>query len=238
MEREAPRRALDVALATAVLVACSPVLAVAAFAIRASSPGPVLYRAPRVGLDGRRFTMLKFRTMRVDQGSAPSAITASGDPRVFAVGAILRHTKVDELPQFWNVLRGDMAIVGPRPEDPQIVERAYRPEHVETLTVLPGLASPGSIFTYTHGAAMLEAPSTEAAYEERLLPVKLALDAVYVRRAGLRYDLSIVWRTVAVIAAMVAGRRGFRDPPEMEEAMSLLASWRSGPRSDPRPQGR
>ena len=227
------RRLIDLVVASVALVLTSPLLALAAFGIRLTSPGPVIYRAPRIGLNGRPFTMLKFRTMHHQSGSRRGAITASHDARVFPVGALLRRCKIDELPQLLNVLRGDMSIVGPRPEDPGIVSRAYRPEHIETLWVRPGLASPGSLFNYTHAEAMLEGAAAESVYVERLLPLKLALETVYVRRAGILYDLSVMLRTAAVILAIAVGKRQFRDPPEMKAAMEVLGQWQA-PTATPR----
>ena len=217
------KRLIDVLLAAAALVATAPLLAAAALGIRLSSPGPVLYRGVRVGRHGRPFRMYKFRTMHVNVASG-SAITAKDDPRVFPFGAWLRRSKVDELPQLWNVLRGDMAIIGPRPEDPKFVDVHYSAMDRETLEVHPGLASPGSIYNYTHGEALLAGPDAERHYVEQLLPLKLALDVVYVRRASLWYDATIVAHTVWVIVCSVLGRRRFADPPEMAEARRLLAS--------------
>src|SRR2546426_10858891 len=144
------KRPLDVALGLLGLALAAPLLAVAAIGIRLSSPGPVLYRARRVGRSGAGFTMYKLRTMHQREGAA-SAITGRNDPRVFPFGAWLRRTKIDELPQLFNVLRGDMSLVGPRPEDPAIVLRHYAPVHRETLAVRHGLASPGSIYNSTPG---------------------------------------------------------------------------------------
>src|SRR2546429_6482941 len=157
------KRPLDVALGLLGLTLAAPLLAVAAIGIRLSSPGPVLYRARRVGRNGAGFTMYKLRTMHQREGAA-SAITGRNDPRVFPFGAWLRRTKIDELPQLFNVLRGDMSIVGPRPEDPRIVRDHFRPLHFETLRVRPGLASPGSLFNYTHGEALLAGGDAEAQY--------------------------------------------------------------------------
>jgi lipopolysaccharide/colanic/teichoic acid biosynthesis glycosyltransferase len=126
--------------------------------------------------------------------------------------------KIDELPQLINVLKGEMAIVGPRPEDPRIVDEYYTREHLETLSVLPGLASPGSIYNYTHGERLLSADNTEQQYVEQLMPVKLALDIVYVREASFVYDLKIILRTIGVILAIALGKREFADPPEMIKA--------------------
>lgn len=216
------RRLVDVALAAIALVAAAPVLAVAAVGIRLSSPGPALYRAQRVGLRGRLFTMYKLRTMHVHQGAAPSVITAHHDSRVFRFGAWLRATKIDELPELFNVIRGDMSIVGPRPEVPRIVQRHYSPLQWETLDVRPGLASPGSIYNYTHGEALLGPDDPERHYVERLLPVKLALDVVYVRAASWHYDARVVGRTLWAVAGSVLGRRHFPEPPEMTDALTLL----------------
>src|SRR5207237_5830310 len=113
--------------------------------------------------------------------------------RVFPLGALLRRTKIDELPQLFNVLRGDMSIVGPRPEDPDIVERHYTPLLRETLAVRPGLASPGSLYPYTHGDALLAGGDPDDAYVERLLPLNVPPDVVYVRPASQPVGGRTVW---------------------------------------------
>src|SRR5690349_2110284 len=218
------RRLVDALLAGLALAVTAPLLALAAVGIRRASPGPVLYRAERVGRGGRPFIMYKLRTMHARRRSDASRITGANDPRVFPLGAWLRAVKLDELPQLINVLRGEMAIVGPRPEDPAIVARHYDALGRETLRVRPGLASPGSIYSSTHGDTLLTGNDPEGAYVERLLPVKLALDAVYVRHASLAYDARIVGRTLWVIAATLAGRRRFPDPPELPEARRLMAA--------------
>jgi len=220
------RRALDLVCATAGLILTAPVLALAALAIRLASPGPVLHRARRIGRGGRPFTMYKLRTMRVARDGRGSRITGVDDPRVFPVGDVLRRTKIDELPQLVNVLRGDMAIIGPRPEDPDLVARYYAPAHRETLTVRPGLASPGSLYHDTHGHRVLAGGDPEALYAEHLLPVKLALDLVYVRRASVAYDLALMGRTVVVILGKLFGRRRFPEPPELAAARSFVTPAR------------
>src|SRR5207247_9457288 len=143
--------------------------------------------------------MLSPRPSHRRGGSDSSCITGAHDPRVFPFGAWLRAVKLDELPQLWNVLRGEMALVGPRPEDPARVARVAAALGLEALAVRPGLASPGSIYSSTHGAALLVGADPEAAYAAHLLPLKLALDVVYVRRASLWYDARIVGRTLWVI---------------------------------------
>jgi lipopolysaccharide/colanic/teichoic acid biosynthesis glycosyltransferase len=215
------RRLIDLVLASVALIFLSPLFVLAMAGIKLSSPGPILYRARRVGLGGRIFTMYKFRTMRVNRGLPGSCITGLNDPRIFAVGSCLRRLKIDELPQLFNILRGEMSIVGPRPEDPRIVEKYYNADHLETLQILPGLASPGSLYDYTHSGRMLNGEDPEGRYVERLLPIKLALDIVYVREASLCYSLRVIVRTIWVILAISLGKRHFSDPPEMNKARQL-----------------
>ena len=216
------RRALDALLAGVGLIVAAPLLAAAAIGIRRASPGPVFYASQRVGRGGKPFVMYKLRTMHVRSAAGP-AITGVADPRVFPFGALLRRTKLDELPQLFNVLRGDMAIVGPRPEDVGIAERHYGALGRATLAVRPGLTSPGSVWSYTHGEATLRGDPV-AAYVSQLLPNKLALDLVYVQRASLRYDLRIIARTLWVLGSALCGRRHFAEPPEMAAAKRVLAS--------------
>jgi lipopolysaccharide/colanic/teichoic acid biosynthesis glycosyltransferase len=162
--------------------------------------------------------MYKLRTMREMPAGAGPPLTAADDPRVFPLGRLLRRAKIDELPQLFNVLRGDMSIVGPRPEAPSYVYQHYGPSHLDTLKVRPGLVSPGTLYYYTHGERTLAVGDAHRTYVERLLPLKLALDLAYLRRASLWYDVRLVGRTVAIIAAMLVGRRRFAEPPEMAAA--------------------
>lgn len=216
------KRLFDLVFSALMLLALAPFLAAIAVSIRLSSPGPVLYKAVRVGVNGRNFLMHKFRTMHVAQGAAASVITGVNDSRVYSVGKWLRKLKLDELPQLYDILRGEMSFVGPRPEDPVIVRKHYTAAIRETLKVRPGLASPGSIFNYTHGDLYLTGDNVEEAYAEKLLPIKMALEIVYVKRSGLIYDFRIMARTLAVIVMQLAGRKDFPYPPEMAEAEALL----------------
>jgi len=225
------KRLFDVVCAATALVVAAPLIGLAAIGIKLSDRGPVFYRARRVGYLGRQFTMLKLRTMRVGGGSAGSnsgpVITGHKDERITPIGRILRKTKIDELPQLFNVLRGDMAIVGPRPEDPSIVQEHYTSPDLETLGVRPGLASPGSLYQFTSAEALLHADDPETHYVDKLLKTKLALDRVYIRRASLRSDLTVIGRTLFAIGAIAFGRRKFKQPPEMSAARRLLAQEQS-----------
>ena len=214
------KRSLDVTFASMVLIGAMPVLAVAALAIRVSSRGPVLYRAQRVGLAGRPFTMYKLRTMHAARAGAGSVITAKDDPRVFPLGAWLRRAKIDELPQLFNILTGQMSIVGPRPEDPDIVARYYSCADHETLSVRPGLTSPGTLYSCTCLDDLIQPEDPERFYVQGVLRDKLALDVLYVRRVSLWYDLSIIARTAWIVLAKTAGKRVFSSPPELLEAGS------------------
>ena len=214
------KRVLDVLLAGLALVVVSPILALAALAVRLSSEGPILYRA-------RLCTVLS-ATSAV---KSSSIITAARDPRVFPFGAWLRRVKLDELPQLVNILRGDMSIVGPRPEHPRIVANHYSPEDHELLRVRPGLTSPGTLYDYTHGEDIIGGVDPERSYVERFLRIRLALDHVYLRHASLRYDAALVGRTLKLIAATLVGRRVFDLPSEYLEARLLLA--RSQPPAPP-----
>ena len=216
------KRLVDVLCAAIGLIVLSPVLAIAAIVIRFVSNGPILYRARLTGRGGRCFTMYKLRTMHVAQVESPS-IAAARDPRVFPFGGWLRRVKLDELPQLVNILRGDMSIVGPRPEHPWIVANHYSPADHELLRVRPGLTSPGTLYDYTHGEDLIGAVDPERSYVERFLPIRLALDHVYLHHASLRCDAALVGRTLGLIAATLCGRRVFDLPPEYLEARLLLA---------------
>lgn len=217
------KRLFDVLFATLAILLLAPVFLAAAVAIRITSPGPVLYQARRTGRGGADFVMYKFRTMHVVQQSH-SVITGTHDARIFPVGRILRATKIDELPQLFNVLTGQMSIVGPRPEDPAIVAKYYGPLGHETLTVRPGLASYGSLYNYTHGQSLLDDSDPEESYVRQLLPIKLALEVVYVRKMSFAIDLQIVARTLITILRIASGQKTFQEPDEIHAARQLLES--------------
>jgi lipopolysaccharide/colanic/teichoic acid biosynthesis glycosyltransferase len=190
------KRVLDVAIAGAALVVGAPLIALASAAIRLDSPGPVLFRQRRVGRDKRLIETLKLRTMVASTGGPQ--ITAGGDPRITRVGQFLRRTKLDELPQLWNVLRGDMSLVGPRPEVPRYVE-TYRPEWQKLFSVRPGITDLASLTFRDEESLLAAARDRERAYREVIMPAKLALALEGVERSSLRHDLGIIARTALSI---------------------------------------
>ncbi len=187
------KRAVDVVLSSLSLLFLLPLLLVIALVLKATS-GEVIYRAPRVGRDGRQFAMFKFATMT--GGSGPR-VTTEGDPRITPIGRWLRATKINELPQILNVLKGDMSLVGPRPEDPSFTAH-YSSEHRRVLTVRPGLTSRAFLRFGDEQAFIERARPTnvEAFYIEELLPEKLDIELQYVDNWSLREDFRILVGTV------------------------------------------
>ena len=182
--------ALDTLLALVLLALCSPLLLLAALAVRLEDGGPALYRQQRVGLHGRRFTILKLRSMRLDAESDGCARHAAhGDPRVTAVGRLIRRTRIDELPQLFNVLRGDMRLIGPRPERPCFVAQFTReiPHYAQRHAVKPGIT----------GLAQVRVGYTADALGAA---EKLRHDLDYVRNRSAWLDLRILLATVRVVA--------------------------------------
>jgi lipopolysaccharide/colanic/teichoic acid biosynthesis glycosyltransferase len=192
-EPEGLPRAVDAAIGLAALALSSPVLLAAAGLVAATSPGPVLFRQTRVGLGGRPFTLLKLRTMRV----APEGtqLTASGDSRITPVGRWLRRFKLDELPQLWNVVRGDMSLVGPRPEVPRYVDAAD-PLWQSVLSARPGLTDPVTLRLRDEEALLAGVGDVESWYRERLLPWKLRGYRDYLARRSRTSDLVVLGATV------------------------------------------
>jgi lipopolysaccharide/colanic/teichoic acid biosynthesis glycosyltransferase len=187
------KRAFDLVVAAIGLVLTSPIVAVAALAIRLDSPGPVLFRQERIGRGFVPFTIFKLRTMRTGMGGP--RITLGPDPRVTRVGRVLRRTKLDELPQLWNVLRGDMSLVGPRPEIREYVER-FRADYEVVLRVRPGITDEASLVYRDEAAVLAAADDPERAYADVVLPHKLALAREYVAAPSMRRDLRVLTRTV------------------------------------------
>jgi lipopolysaccharide/colanic/teichoic acid biosynthesis glycosyltransferase len=191
------KRAFDVAVAGLGLVMTSPIILAAAVAVKLNSGGPAFYRGPRVGRDGKVFQIYKLRTMEVGADGKGPAVTSAGDQRVTAVGRLLRRTKADELPQLLNVLKGDMSLVGPRPEHPDYVKH-YPLDQRDSLRVRPGMTGPSTL-AFIDEEKMLEGGDPETTYLERIMPRKLALDREYVRTASFGGDLRILLKTGALV---------------------------------------
>jgi lipopolysaccharide/colanic/teichoic acid biosynthesis glycosyltransferase len=197
--RAAIPRFVEAALAAAGIVVASPVLAIVAIAVRLSSPGPILFRQNRVGQDGVEFVLLKFRTMRMNQ-SGPM-VTARGDQRVTPVGRWLRFLKLDELPELWNVVRGDMSLVGPRPEVPKYVDLT-KPAWREVLQVRPGITDSVTLLLRNEEDLMASVPGDpERFYLDVLQPYKLNLYRSYLRRRSFLSDLGIIFKTLFAVVA-------------------------------------
>ena len=192
------KRILDVALAGAGLLVTGPALLALAAAVKLDTPGPALFIQERVGRGGRRFRLVKLRTMVVDAENTGPAVTTSGDPRITRVGAWLRKAKLDELPQLWNVLRGEMSIVGPRPEVERYVEK-YRPEWRRLLDVRPGLTDLASLTFRDEERLLAAAGDRERAYAEVVMPLKVELALRGIDLGSLRTDLAVIIRTVFAV---------------------------------------
>ena len=196
--RDAAKRGLDIVLSLTVLPVVVPVLALAALWIKLDSPGPVLYRQERVGRHGRLFRIHKLRTMRVHGDRGPP-LTQAGDARITRAGRWLRRRRVDELPQLWDVLKGDMSLVGPRPEVPRYM--ACYPEEARRriLSVRPGITERAALELRDEDRLLASAADPERVYIEQILPLKQRYALDYVAHHSLWSDLRILWATLGVL---------------------------------------
>ena len=193
------KRLFDLLCALAALLLLAPLLLLLALAIRLDSPGPVFFRQERVGRLGVLFRIHKFRTMRVDAPARGLPITVGQDVRITRVGHWLRHYRLDELPQFVDVVLGRMSLVGPRPEVPRYVAHYPPALRARVLAVRPGITDPAALAHIDEAALLAAAADPEREYIERILPAKLALQAAYAERATLRSDLWVLGRTLRVL---------------------------------------
>jgi lipopolysaccharide/colanic/teichoic acid biosynthesis glycosyltransferase len=193
--RDVAKRFFDVVGAAALLLVVSPVLVCLSIGIKLDSRGPVLFRCRRIGRHGNEFAMLKFRKMRA--GASGVTLTIAGDERFTRFGRFLAATKFDELPQLWNVLKGEMSLVGPRPEDPEIVW-LHRDEYAPILEVRPGITGLCQL-AYAKEGAILDRDDRVRDYVERLLPQKMSIDKLYATTRSFSMDLRILgWTVIAV----------------------------------------
>ncbi len=205
------KRLFDILFALIFLTVLSPIYLLTAIIIMICSPGNPIYRAQRVGRNGKVFTCYKFRSMRRDSGRV-HITTLKNDDRIFPFGRFIRKTKIDEMPQAVNILLGQMSVVGPRPEDKDNAERIYVGKFKGIYDVKPGLTSPASLYDFTHG----ERYESEEEYEREFLPQKLELELYYAEHMGFGYDLRLVLRTAGTIFCVLIGRN-VKAPKELEE---------------------
>ena len=206
------KRILDFFLALCGSVLLAPAFLIIALLIKLRSPGPVLYRGTRVGRGGRPFQVLKFRTMVTGADKMGGPSTADNDPRVTGIGRVLRKCKLDELPQFINILKGEMSFVGPRPEVPFYVNM-FTEEEKQILTVRPGLTDWASLWNPDEGAILAGSVDPEKTYMENIRPTKVRLQLEYVRRSSLGTDLRIMIQTLGLVLFRIrpSGLRKFED---------------------------
>lgn len=189
------KRILDTLAAMVGLILLLPVLAIVACCIKLTSRGPVLYRQVRIGQGARLFDILKFRSMTIQTSERDLKITIDGDSRVTPVGKFLRRYKLDELPQLWNVIRGDMSLVGPRPEVPFYVE-GYTPEQRKVLSARPGMTDPASLAYRNEEEILARQSDPQEFYRTKILPDKLTRNKTYLEQITFRNDVRIVVQTI------------------------------------------
>lgn len=204
------KRCFDLLFAVCFLVVFSPVYIISWLIIKIVSPGPAIYKAERVGKNGKLFKCYKFRSMRVDSGKV-RLTTLENDDRIFPFGRFIRKAKIDEMPQVVNILKGEMTVVGPRPEDKENADKVYVGEFVHILDVKPGLTSTASLYDYTHG----ELFEDEESYEKEFMPKKLKLELYYVNHRTFWYDIQLVLRTAWLIIQKTCGKVKFDEPKEL-----------------------
>lgn len=197
------KRVFDIVCSLIGIIGTSVFWLIAVIGIELSDPGPVFYMANRVGKDDKVFRMFKFRSMR--QGKADETVFRGDEDRIFPFGKFIRATKIDELPQLLNILLGHMSIVGPRPASVDQVKIVRAGKYAITSTVQAGLTGPSALYDYIYGDTVEDA----ADYERLVLPTRLELDAYYVTKMGVGYDLKMIWYTVVCVLASV-----FRKEPK------------------------
>lgn len=206
------KRTLDIVLCSIAVVVLSPVFLLTAFGIELSSPGTILYHSMRAGLNKKPFMFYKFRSMHPPKGKKKDLFVTDPD-RVFKFGKFIRRLKIDELPQLFNVIKGDMSIVGPRPMTVAHVDELYCGEYEMVTTVKPGLTSAASLFDYTVGDTYRD----NEAYRKGILPIKLELERYYVEHESFSYDAQLVGRTIVTILQVLTGKKTFREQPELSK---------------------
>jgi len=188
------KRCFDIVVSLIILSVFLPFGILIAIAIKIDSKGAIFYRQERVGKNGKVFRLLKFRTMRTDADKAGKLTVGMRDPRITRIGYFLRKTKLDEFTQFWNVLIGDMSIVGPRPEVQEYVN-LYTPQQREILTVRPGITDYASLEYFHENEILGAAENPRETYIHEVMPAKLDLNKKYLHNPTLLHDLKLMWMT-------------------------------------------
>lgn len=191
-------RAFDIIVALFGLIILSPLLLAIVVVIKVSSPGPILYSQQRVGRHGRLFRLYKFRTMVLNSDQIGTSVTTCTDPRITKIGRVLRKSKLDELPQLWNVLKGDMSFVGPRPDVPEIVVK-YNSNMKKILEVRPGITSNASLHLRNEEELLSLASDPDRTYEEVFVPAKVSLSMEHVNNTSFLFNMKVLLQTIWVL---------------------------------------
>ncbi len=220
------KRIFDLLFASVLLVIFAPVLVVVSLVIKLTSRGPVFYRGERVGFRGTAFRIFKFRSMVVDAETLGGSSTAGDDARITGIGKVIRKLKLDELPQLLNVIRGDMSLVGPRPEVRQYTDM-YTAEEKGILELRPGITDWASLWNCDEGAILAASDDPERDYLEKIRPEKIRLQLAYLRKRTFGVDVMILWQTLLAVvlrrkpeAAAISESTKAEAPPERASAAS------------------
>ena len=208
------KRIFDILLCSFALIVLSPFFLIAAIGIKLSSPGPVFYRSDRVGKDKKPFHFYKFRSMHETNNNKHMCVADA--ERLFPFGKFIRRTKIDELPQLLNIIKGDMSIVGPRPMT--LASQMYTGEFEEVSKVRPGLTSPASLYDYIVGDTYTD----NDAYKREVYPVKQKLERYYVRNISALYDIGLIFRTMGLVIAVALGKKDFKEMPEIAKIAETI----------------
>ncbi len=214
------KRGTDIIVAAIALVVLLPVMLLVALAVKAETPGPVLFSQQRLGRYGRPFRLYKFRKFPDGPQAQGPAVTVHGDARLTRVGRVLQESKLDELPQFWNVLIGDMSLVGPRPESPRFTD-CFRDRHGAVLQHRPGLFGPAQVLFRNESALFPTGGDPEDFYRQTLFPAKARLDLAYYAGANIFTDAA--WLIRGVVTVFVPVFSGFRSENVLEAAEDWIS---------------